>query len=513
MLVAHNSSAGAIPRPSAVRQTSLAALGQVLGATLVGPDVAATGITASSQLVRPGDIFAALSGRTGHGAQFAPDAIAAGGVAVLTDPPGAAQLPLHVSALVVPDVRAVLGPAAAAVYGSPSRCLSVLGVTGTSGKTTTTFLIRAGLAAAGVPTALIGTVATLIGNDQISTGFTTPEAPELQALLAVMAERDVTTVAMEVSSHALALGRADGVDFAVGAFTNLSQDHLDFHADLDDYFEAKAKLFDGRSRVAAIVTDDEWGQRLAARVGPGAITVGTTGNPTATWRATDIVVRTDASTSFRAVGPGRDFAAGTAILGSYNIANALLALAVLDAVGVDPRLAAPAVAAAGVPGRMERVVAGQPFLVVVDYSHKPAAVEGALRALRPLTSRRLVIVLGCGGDRDQAKRPIMGEVAARYADVLIVTDDNPRSEDPAAIRRAMLDGAGTVAAAPRAEVVEIGDRGAAIAAAIRMAAPGDTVLIAGKGHELGQEVAGTVYPFDDRDVARGVLTGTADEIA
>lgn len=513
MLVAHNSSAGAIPRPSAVRQTSLAALGQVLGATLVGPDVAATGITASSQLVRPGDIFAALSGRTGHGAQFAPAAIAAGGVAVLTDPPGAAQLPLHVSALVVPDVRAVLGPAAAAVYGSPSRRLSVLGVTGTSGKTTTTFLIRAGLAAAGGPTALIGTVATLIGNDQISTGFTTPEAPELQALLAVMAERDVTTVAMEVSSHALALGRADGVDFAVGAFTNLSRDHLDFHADLDDYFEAKAKLFDGRSRVAAIVTDDEWGQRLAARVGPAAITVGTTGNRTATWRATDIVVRTDASTSFRAVGPGRDFAAGTAILGSYNVANALLALAVLDAVGVDPRLAAPAVAQAGVPGRMERVVAGQPFLVVVDYSHKPAAVEGALRALRPLTSQRLVIVLGCGGDRDQAKRPIMGEVAARYADVLIVTDDNPRSEDPAAIRRAMLDGAGKVPAAERAEVVEIGGRGAAIAAAIRMAGPGDTVLIAGKGHELGQEVAGTVYPFDDRDVARGVLTGTADEIA
>jgi UDP-N-acetylmuramoyl-L-alanyl-D-glutamate--2,6-diaminopimelate ligase len=410
----------------------------------VGPDVAVTGITASSQLIRPGDIFAALSGRTGHGAQFAPDAIAAGGVAVLTDPAGAAQLPLHVSALVVPDVRAVLGRAAAAVYGAPSNRLSVLGVTGTSGKTTTTFLIRAGLTAAGVSTALIGTVATLIGDDLISTGFTTPEAPELQALLAVMAEREVTSVAMEVSSHALALGRADGVDFAVGAFTNLSQDHLDFHADLDDYFAAKAKLFDGRSREAAIVTDDEWGQRLAARVGPEAITVNTTGHRTATWRATDIAIRPDASTSFRAAGPGRDFAAGTAILGSYNVANALLALAVLDAVGVDPRLAAPAVAQAGVPGRMERVDAGQPFLVVVDYSHKPAAVEGALRALRPFTSRRLVIVLGCGGDRDQAKRPIMGEVAARNADVLIVTDDNPRSENPAAIRRAMLDGVGRV---------------------------------------------------------------------
>jgi UDP-N-acetylmuramoyl-L-alanyl-D-glutamate--2,6-diaminopimelate ligase len=318
---------------------------------------------------------------------------------------------------------------------------------------------------------------------------------------------------MEVSSHALALGRADGVDFAVGAFTNLSQDHLDFHAGLEDYFEAKAKLFDGRSRQAAIVTDDGWGRRLAARVGPEAITVNTTGNRTATWRATDIAIRPDASTSFRAAAPGRDFAAGTAILGSYNVANALLALAVLDAVGVDPRLAAPAVAQAGVPGRMERVEAGQPFLVVVDYSHKPAAVEGALRALRPFTSRRLVIVLGCGGDRDQVKRPIMGEVAARNADVLIVTDDNPRSENPAAIRRAMLDGVGRVPFGQRAEVVEIGDRGAAIAEAIRMAQPGDTVLVAGKGHEPGQEVAGTVYPFDDRDVARRVLIGTADEIA
>jgi UDP-N-acetylmuramoyl-L-alanyl-D-glutamate--2,6-diaminopimelate ligase len=207
----------------------------------VGPDVAVTGITASSQLIRPGDIFAALSGRTGHGAQFAPDAIAAGGVAVLTDPAGAAQLPLHVSALVVPDVRAVLGRAAAAVYGAPSNRLSVLGVTGTSGKTTTTFLIRAGLTAAGVSTALIGTVATLIGDDLISTGFTTPEAPELQALLAVMAEREVTSVAMEVSSHALALGRADGVDLAVGAFTNLSQEHLDFHADVLEHFGPAAR--------------------------------------------------------------------------------------------------------------------------------------------------------------------------------------------------------------------------------------------------------------------------------
>jgi UDP-N-acetylmuramoyl-L-alanyl-D-glutamate--2,6-diaminopimelate ligase len=481
-----------------------------LGATLVGPDVTPTGITASSRLVRRGDVFAALPGRTGHGAQFVQDAVAAGGIAVLTDPAGAALVPRHVPSLIVPNARAVLGRAAAVVYGGPSTRLSVVGVTGTSGKTTTTFLIRAGLAAAGVSTALIGTVATLIGDQEISTGFTTPEAPELQALLAVMAERGVSTVAMEVSSHALALGRADGVDFAVGAFTNLSQDHLDFHANLDDYFEAKAKLFDDRSHAAAIVTDDEWGRRLAARVGPGAITINTTGSNAATWRATAVVARADGSTAFRAVGPGKDFAAGTAILGSYNVANSLLALAVLDTIGVDPRRAASAVACAVVPGRMERIVAGQPFLVVVDYSHKPAAVEGALRALRPLTSGRLMIVLGCGGDRDQAKRPVMGEVAARYADLLVVTDDNPRSEDPAAIRRAMLDGAGHVLSRERAEVIEVGDRGAAIQTAIRAAQPGDTVLVAGKGHELGQEVAGTVYPFDDRKVAHQALIGATD---
>jgi UDP-N-acetylmuramoyl-L-alanyl-D-glutamate--2,6-diaminopimelate ligase len=492
---------------------SLSALGQAVGGAFVGPDVAVSGITANSQLVRPGDVFAALPGRSGHGARFAGPALAAGAVAVLTDPPAAAQLPLDVPSLVVPDVRLALGPAAASVYGQPSTRLSVLGVTGTSGKTTTTFLIRAGLAAAGMPSALIGTVATLVGDEKISTGFTTPEAPELQALLAVMAERGAAVVAMEVSSHALALGRADGVDFAVGAFTNLSQDHLDFHADLEDYFAAKAKLFDGRSRVAAIVTDDTWGRRLAVRVGPDAITVSTTRGDAATWRATDIVGRPDGGTTFRAVGPGRDVASGTNILGSYNVANALLALAVLDTVGVDLRLAAPAVARAGVPGRMERIVAGQPFLVVVDYSHKPAAVEGALRALRPLTAGRLMIVLGCGGDRDQAKRPMMGEVAARHADVVIVTDDNPRNEDPRAIRRAVLEGARGLPAAHRAEVVEIGDRGEAIRFAIRTARPGDTVLVAGKGHESGQEVAGTVYPFDDRDVASRALGAPTGGIA
>jgi UDP-N-acetylmuramoyl-L-alanyl-D-glutamate--2,6-diaminopimelate ligase len=423
---------------------------------------------------------------------------------VLTDEAGRALVPASAPLLVVDEVRPALGPLAAAVYDRPSRAVSVLGVTGTSGKTTTTFLMRAGLAAADVPAGLIGTVATLLGEDPVSSGFTTPEAPELQALLAVMRERGLQAAAMEVSSHALAMHRVDGVEFAVAAFTNLSQDHLDFHAGIEDYFAAKARLFDGRARVAVVVVDDEWGQRMAALAGPRAVTVSTRGAE-ATWRSSDITTRPDGSTGFRVRGPGVDLAAGCAVPGSYNVANALLALAVLAEVGVDLRLAVPAVARAVVPGRMERVAVGQPFLAVVDYAHKPAAVAGALRALRPLTTGRLIVVLGCGGDRDRAKRPVMGELAARNSDLLIITDDNPRSEDPALIRQAMLAGALAVPAHARGEVLEVGDRAEAIGAAVAAAAPGDTVLIAGKGHERGQEIAGVEYPFDDRAVLRAAL--------
>ena len=490
-----------VPRPGHVEPRPLSELASRPGAELVGTDVAVTGITSSSGRVRAGDLFAALPGRSCHGAQFAPDALAAGAVAVLTDAAGAAMVPADVPAIVVDDVRARLGDVSAEVYGRPSDALSVLGVTGTSGKTTTTFLIRAGLAAAGRTSGLIGTVATMIGDDAVKTGFTTPEAPDVQALLAVMRERGAHTVAMEVSSHALAMGRADGIDFAVGAFTNLTQDHLDFHADMADYFAAKARLFDGRARVPVIVVDDEWGRRLLSAVGPSAVTVSTS-EAEATWRATSVHAEPDGSTAFRVRGPGGEFDAGCRVPGAYNVANAVLALAVLDAAGVSPQIAAPAVAAATVPGRMERIDVGQPFLAIVDYSHKPAAVEGALRALRPLTKGRLIIVLGCGGDRDRAKRPMMGAVAARDADRLILTDDNPRSEDPAAIRAEMLAG---VPAQLRDRVVEIGDRAEAIEAAVAAAGPHDTVLIAGKGHETGQEATGVVHPFDDRDVVRRAI--------
>ena len=464
-----------------------------------------SGVTASSDRVQPGDLFAALPGMHTHGARFAAAAVAGGAVAVLTDAAGAAEVADAVPTVVVPDVRAVLGPVAARVYGNPSRHLRVVGVTGTSGKTTTTFFVRDALAAAGRVPGLIGTVVTMIGDDQLHTGFTTPEAPDVHALLALMLERGVTDVAMEVSSHALELGRVGGVDFEVGGFTNLSQDHLDFHPSMADYFAAKRKLFETGARPVVVV-DDEWGRSLAASL-ESASTVRTTSGDGATWVAHDIDERSDGTTRFVLDGPSGTTMGRTIIPGRFNVANAALAIALLDALDVAPDVSAAAIATSVVPGRMERVDAGQPFLALVDYSHKPAALQSALAALRPLTAGRLILVLGCGGDRDRAKRPVMGEIAAREADLLIVTDDNPRSEDPAVIRAAMLAGARSVPVGDRAELLEIGDRAEAIAAAVHAASERDTVLVAGKGHETGQEVAGVVHPFDDRDMLRRVLLG------
>jgi UDP-N-acetylmuramoyl-L-alanyl-D-glutamate--2,6-diaminopimelate ligase len=499
--------------------TALAALAHGRGDVHAGTAgaVVVTGVTAASDRVLPGDLFAALPGRSAHGAAYAAAAVELGAAAVLTDAAGAPSVPAGTPVLRVADVRSVLGPVSAQVYGRPGGSLRMLGITGTSGKTTTTFLMRAALRAAGRVPGLIGTVATMIGDDEIATGFTTPEAPELQALLAVMRERGVTDVAMEVSSHALAMQRVDGIDFDVAGFTNLSEDHLDFHPDMESYFAAKTRLFEQLATRSVIVTDDEWGARLAAMLGPAAVQVNTGGHGSdhpAAWQASDVRDDAAGATSFHVRiaadvdSPPVELDMRCAIPGRYNVANAVLALAVLHEAGIGPDAAADAIATASVPGRMERVDAGQPYLAVVDYSHKPAAVEGALRALRPLTRGKLIIVLGCGGDRDRGKRPHMGTIAARDADVLVVTDDNPRSEDPAAIRTAMLDGALAVPAAKRGEVLEVGGRADAIAAAVQRARDGDTVLVAGKGHETGQEIAGTVHPFDDRTVLRAAIEAT-----
>jgi UDP-N-acetylmuramoyl-L-alanyl-D-glutamate--2,6-diaminopimelate ligase len=315
-------------------------------------------------------------------------------------------------------------------------------------------------------------------------------------------------VVMEVSSHALVQGRVGGIRFAAAGFTNLGRDHLDFHGDLEAYFQAKALLFDGRAAVEVVDIDDEAGRRLAGRGDrPRPVTVSATEGSGADWEAADVAVAPDGGSTFTLHGPGgRTWPVRLRLPGAFNVANAVLAAALLDAVGVDVGTAVAGLAETVVPGRMEPVDAGQPFVAVVDYAHTPDAVTTALTALRAVTSGRLITVLGCGGDRDPGKRAAMGTAAARLSDVLIVTDDNPRSEDPAAIRAAMLTGVAEVPEGRRAEVHEVGDRRRALATAAGLAGPGDTVLVAGKGHETGQEIAGQVLPFDDRAVLREVLT-------
>ncbi|WP_165436296.1 UDP-N-acetylmuramoyl-L-alanyl-D-glutamate--2,6-diaminopimelate ligase [Amycolatopsis suaedae] len=490
------------PRPELTEPVPLATLIARSDIRLLDPAGAHTTVTGASlraHHVVPGDLFAALPGARAHGADFVDDALTAGAAAVLTDEEGAQRPAVRdsgVPILVHPEPRQVLGAVAAWIYGEPSLSLAVLGVTGTSGKTTTAYLIDAGLRAAGHTTGLIGTVETRIAGERLASAFTTPEAPDLQALFAVMVERGVTHVPMEVSSHALALGRANGTRFAVGAFTNLSQDHLDFHRDMEDYFSAKSMLFDGRSTAEAVVIDSAWGQAL---VTPSTITVSTEPGTDASWRASDLATLPTGEQAFTITGPDGVTARATLPLpGEFNVANALLATAVLDVTGVPLDAIVRGLAEVEVPGRMERVYLGQSFTAVVDYAHKPAAVAQALDALRARAEGRVITVLGCGGDRDTGKRPLMGEAAAKRSEVLIVTDDNPRSEDPEAIRAAMLAGA-RGAGGQAGDVIEIGDRREAIRKAVELAGPGDVVLVAGKGHETGQEVAGVVHPFSDRD--------------
>ncbi|WP_354438352.1 UDP-N-acetylmuramoyl-L-alanyl-D-glutamate--2,6-diaminopimelate ligase [Marmoricola sp. OAE513] len=474
--------------------------------------VSVTGLSLSSRRVTPGDLYAALPGSAAHGADYAADAVDAGAVAVLTDPAGADRLTgATVPVLVVDDPRALLGRLADEIYGHPAGSLTLMAVTGTQGKTTTTRLLEAGLEQAGLRAAVIGTVGTRIAGAEVKTALTTPEAPDLHALFAVMVEQDVRGCAMEVSSHALVMGRVDGVVFDVAAFVNLGRDHLDFHADLEDYFAAKASLFTPeRARLGLTNVDDEFGRRLLEVAGIEMRTFSTEGNP-ADWRAVDVQLRPEGST-FTVITPtGEQVPAGVPLTGAFNVSNALCAVALAAEAGFDVAAVAAGIASSGgVPGRLERIDAGQDFLAVVDYAHKPDALEAAVAALRPLTTGRLILVVGAGGDRDAGKRPLMGEIGARSADVLVVTDDNPRSEDPAAIRAAVLAG---VPADAHAEVVEIGDRGSAIAHAVGLAGPGDTVLVAGKGHETGQEVGGpgdvVVHPFDDRDQVRAALEGRA----
>ena len=512
-------------RPAAPPLTALAAVvGWLRDAghdvDVVGDaDVTVSGITLSTQRVSAGDLYAALPGTRAHGADFTGAAVAAGAVAVLTDAAGAerwraradlddpAQAALPV--LVVTSPRDVLGLVSAGLYGHPTRSMTMIGVTGTQGKTTTTRLAEAGLLSAGVPAAVIGTVGTRVAGTAVKTSLTTPEAPDLHGLFALMLEHGVTACAMEVSSHALVMGRVDGVVFGVAVFLNLGRDHLDFHSDVEDYFRAKARLFTPEhARLALVNVDDEHGRRLAAQTSLPVRTFSTRGRD-ADWSAVQVHAgATGSSFVVRRADGAPDLEVTVPLPGAFNVENALAAIAACGEAGFDVEQVAAGLGAADVPGRMQRIERGQDFTVVVDYAHKPDAVEAAVAALRPVAAERggrVIVVLGAGGDRDRGKRPLMGEITARLADVVVVTDDNPRTEDPATIRAAVLAGA----AGGPAQVLEIGDRHDAIVHAVQIAAAGDVVLVAGKGHETGQEVHGTVHPFDDQQVTEAALDALA----
>ncbi|WP_051782398.1 MULTISPECIES: UDP-N-acetylmuramoyl-L-alanyl-D-glutamate--2,6-diaminopimelate ligase [unclassified Streptomyces] len=495
------------PRPASASPSPLGELATLLGIPAPGA-AQITGITHDSRAVRPGDLYAALQGARTHGADFAAQAAGLGAAAVLTDPAGAQRAAATgLPVLTVEDPRGRMGELAAAIYGRPGEDLLQIGITGTSGKTTTAYLVEGGLRAAGRSTGLVGTVEMRIGDERIKSERTTPEATDLQALFAVMRERGVEAVAMEVSSHALVLGRVDGCVFDVAVFNNLSPEHMEFHSDMEDYFQAKAGLFTARrARLGVVNLDDEYGRRLAKEATIPVVTFSAAGDPAADWRAEDVVFGAATST-LTLLGPeGQRVRATAPLPGPFNVANTVAAIVTLAAAGLDPQTAADGVAAVpGVPGRLERVDAGQPFLAVVDYAHKTDAVESVLRALREVTEGELHIVLGCGGDRDTTKRGPMGAAAARFADVAVLTSDNPRSEDPLAILAAMFEGAVSVPPAERGTVLVDADRAAAIAAAVARARPGDTVLVAGKGHEQGQDTAGVVRPFDDRTVLRAAI--------
>jgi len=521
-------------------------LAAAAGARVDAPaPVGVSGVTLDSRTVHPGDLYAALPGLATHGAAFGALAQGSGAVALLTDPAGLLLLReagVDLPVLVVDHPRAVLGDLAAEVYGRPADALALVGITGTNGKTTTAYLVESGLRHLGLATGLIGTVETRIGANRLPSARTTPEAPDLHALFALMREAGTSVAVMEVSSHALAQHRVDGAVFGVALFTNLSQDHLDYHHDMESYFAAKASLFTpAHSRRGVVCVDDDWGRRLARTATVPVTTLATHPDEAADWHVHPL-----AWPRFTLHGPDTVLSLSCHLPGDFNVTNTAMAAVALLTLGHDPADVEKAMAHQPlVPGRMERVIATTPKhddpRCIVDYAHTPDAVDAALRALRPTTPGRLVVVLGAGGDRDMGKRPAMGEAAAQWADHVILTDDNPRTEDPATIRGEVERGARRGVRRPwrawreagpsaseggpdgrsadptssdllPATIDAVDGRGAAIAAAVARARGGDapyenTLLVLGKGHETGQDIGGTIHPFDDRDALRAALDG------
>src|SRR5215468_4988046 len=472
------------------------------------PPRSVSSIAGDSRRVEPGACFVAVPGFKQDGRRFIPDAIRRGAAIVVTEGEPVADLP--VAQVLVPSVRVSLAQLAGAFYGHPSRQLSPVFITGTNGKTTTSYLVQALLRAKGLATGVIGTIGYVLGDETLPANQTTPEALDLQSMLAQMRDRGVRGVAMEVSSHALALARADGIAFDVAVFTNLTQDHLDFHGTLESYRLAKRRLFEllaqspKPTRTAVVNADDPAGASMVQGLDLDVLTFGLSAG--ARVRA---VAHESSLDGIRMTveTPRGGMRLTSPLIGEHNVMNLLGAVGAGLGLGLEPPAIAQALAAVGtVPGRFEQVRAGQPFLVVVDYAHTPDALERVLTTARKITTGRLGVVFGCGGDRDRTKRPIMGEIAARLADHAWITSDNPRSENPEAIVAEVATGAARVR---RDGDTRLADRYAAIKAALHWARPGDTVVIAGKGHETYQIVGSQVLPFDDRDVATRLLSASA----
>jgi UDP-N-acetylmuramoyl-L-alanyl-D-glutamate--2,6-diaminopimelate ligase len=474
------------------------------GAGLTGDgDVPITAVTHDSRKAGPGTLFVAIKGLTADGNQFVETARKKGASAVASEQPALPGSPW----LQVPDAREALARLSAAVLGEPAKSLQLVGVTGTNGKTTTTYLIDAALRAAGHKVGLLGTVLYRIGDRLADATRTTPEASDLQGLLREMVDAGCSHAVLEVSSHSLELRRVAGLEFKVATFTNLTRDHLDFHGDMDAYFQAKRKLFtelvakDGRSVINA---DDDRAPDLVAASRAPVWTYGI--ERPADFRAENVQLALD-RTRFRVRSPLGVFEVQTALVGRFNVQNVLAAFASAVAAGVDPEVALRGLATVtGVPGRLERVPGASAFAVIVDYAHTDDALKNLLETVRELAPTRVITVFGCGGDRDRTKRPLMGAVASRLSDVVIVTSDNPRSEPPEAILEEIQRGMNGGRKAERHAIV---DRREAIARALEMARPGDAVVIAGKGHETYQVLRDRTVPFDDRQVARDILSRLA----
>jgi UDP-N-acetylmuramoyl-L-alanyl-D-glutamate--2,6-diaminopimelate ligase len=488
-------------RPFSSTSHSLEDAAKLLGAEKKNfKEIDFTGVTHIDSEVLPGDLFLAFPGAKRHGAEFIKNAEARGAVAILTDEAGS-QYPTDLPMLIVHNVRESGAVLASSFYRDPIRDMSSIGITGTNGKTTVTTLIYQLFTAVGRESGLVGTVETRIGAERLKSERTTPEAPELQALAAAMRERHMRHLVMEVSSHSLELKRMVGSHFAIVGFTNLTQDHLDFHGDMESYFKAKSKLFTHEYGDLGFVNiDGEYGLRLFNESQIPVMSISRS-DTRATWHFTHTVdVADGAEFAIR----GRDgilIESKTSLRGGFNLDNLLMAIAIAYECGIDPlEIASIAPSLLGAAGRLEQVSLGQKFTALVDYAHSPDAVSNVLAAACEFTTGRVIAVLGCGGDRDASKRPLMGAALAAGSDVAIFTSDNPRSEEPGAILQEMTKG---LHITEPSCIVE--DRARAISVAVALAEPGDTVLVLGKGHESGQEIAGVITEFDDRiELARAI---------